>query len=201
MNMPDQPAPLLPRQPALLALGLLLLLALALPADASMRCGSRLVSTGDREYDVRSACGEPDHISHVWTSYVPSRGWIAEEEVWYYNRGPNQLMRVLRFRQGRLRDISTGGYGFHPDSSGSCRPRDLQQGMSELELLARCGEPASVTVRRRGSSSHPRGPWRGGPDRVVEEWIYDFGPQHFYRVVTLHRGEVEAVERGERHGN
>ncbi|ABI55658.1 DUF2845 domain-containing protein [Alkalilimnicola ehrlichii MLHE-1] len=198
MNTPDRNAML-----HTLTLGLiaLVLLAVAAPTEASMRCGARLVTTGDRDYDVRSACGEPDHRSMVWSSYLPARGWIAEEEVWYYNLGPQRLMRVLRFRHGRLRQIETAGYGFNPDSPGSCRPRDLRAGMSELELVARCGEPDSLTIRRRAGSSPPRAPWYGGPERIVEEWLYDFGPQHFYRLVILHRGEVERVERGERHGN
>lgn len=198
MNMPEPAA--IARALGLALLGLVLL-ALATPSEGSMRCGSRLVSTGDRDFDVRSACGEPDHRSMVWSSYLPARGWIAEEEVWYYNLGPQRLMRVLHFRQGRLRQIETAGYGFRPDSPGSCRPRDLSAGMSELELVARCGEPDAVTIRRRAGPSPPKAPWHGGPERIVEEWIYDFGPQHFYRVVTLHRGEVERVERGDRHGN
>ncbi|NIR58745.1 MAG: DUF2845 domain-containing protein, partial [Gammaproteobacteria bacterium] len=79
------------------------------------RCGTDLVREGDPAYQVRRACGEPDWIGR----YHWDHGTHAE--VWHYNFGPNDLIRILHFRDGRLRRIETAGRGFvEPRESGSC---------------------------------------------------------------------------------
>ncbi|MDQ1345556.1 MAG: hypothetical protein QG586_1087, partial [Pseudomonadota bacterium] len=52
------------RLKTLLACLTLLLPGLAL-ADDTMRCGSRLVSTGDGKDKVRSLCGEPTDVAFI----------------------------------------------------------------------------------------------------------------------------------------
>ena len=65
------------RLKTLLACLSLLLPGLAL-ADDTMRCGNRLVSTGDGKDKVRTLCGEPTDVAFVGT--IKRRG--------YYNEGP-----------------------------------------------------------------------------------------------------------------
>lgn len=82
-------------------------------AGDTLRCGSRIVSIDMIAAAVRAICGEP-----AYRDYWPSpdrRYWPGAEdaETWTYNFGPNQLLRILRFRGQRLRSIETDGYGFN----------------------------------------------------------------------------------------
>ena len=94
-------------------------------AEDSIRCGSRLASTGDAKYKVRLLCGEPADVSVIGTMRQP-RMWFHEfkwfwldppwtyvsVEVWTYNNGPSKLMRELRFEGEELVDIRSIGYGY-----------------------------------------------------------------------------------------
>ncbi len=94
------------------------------------RCGSRLVSPGDRAVDVLEKCGSPDEIQdwveervlRDYGSYdderFPHRSpfWVkiqVKVEEWVYNLGPTRFMRILRFENGKLVEIMTGKRG-HP---------------------------------------------------------------------------------------
>ena len=85
----------------------LCLLALATSAWAeTMRCGSKLVSVGDRSFEVLQKCGEPvsrDLIGFTLGSY-DQRDYKIEE--WVY--GPNNgMFRILTFEGNRLKSIET----------------------------------------------------------------------------------------------
>ncbi len=98
------------------------LLALCLPADVdAMRCNSRLVSTGDRTFEVRQMCGEPDdrrvRLENRLVRIFQDGRLIeflvqVEVEEWIYNLGPYRFIRILRFENDRLIRIDTGDYGF-----------------------------------------------------------------------------------------
>ena len=95
-------------------------------ADDTMRCGSRLVSTGDGKDKVRTLCGEPTDIAFVGT--IERRGYTAEGsydysffgpawieqpiEIWTYNFGSSKLLRKLRFVGDELVEVRTDGYGY-----------------------------------------------------------------------------------------
>jgi hypothetical protein len=95
---------------------------------SDLGCGSEIVSTGDRNYDVLRKCGEPAH-TEVWAEERIRRdfGYLFEEnqhrvplfvrelvmtEEWEYNFGPQRFLRYLRFENGRLTKISLGDYGY-----------------------------------------------------------------------------------------
>src|SRR5262245_50559269 len=94
-------------------------------AEDSLRCGSRLASTGDSKYRVLQLCGEPVTVSVIGSMPQP-RTWFHDFkwyyldppysyvpiEVWTYNFGPNKLLRRLRFEGDELVDIRAEGYGF-----------------------------------------------------------------------------------------
>jgi hypothetical protein len=108
------------------------LIAVAMPsvrADDTMRCGSRLVNSGDGKDKVRALCGEPTSVSFVGVQSAPSyyyrnyRGpydysyigpaWAeVPVEVWTYNFGTSKLLRKLRFIGDELDEIWTDGYGY-----------------------------------------------------------------------------------------
>lgn len=107
---------------------LLLALSLAwLPAGVSaaehLRCGGKLVSVGDYKLDVLKKCGDPDltesrdkEVTH--RVYDPKRKVFRElsETVhvddWTYNFGPNRFFYIVRFVDGRVTDIESGGFGY-----------------------------------------------------------------------------------------
>jgi hypothetical protein len=95
-------------------------------AEDSLRCGSRLVSTGDGKDKVRTLCGEPSDVAFVgvierraypsygsyhYSFYGPA--WIElPVETWTYNLGSSKLIRKLRFVGDELVEIRTEGYGY-----------------------------------------------------------------------------------------
>lgn len=166
------------------------------PAHA-FRCGHEVVDRGDHKYDVLSKCGEPDFRDSYATAYLPGVGPVDVIEQWYYNPGPSGLVRILTFQQGRLRSITTDGYGF--DKHGRdrrCEPGDLRIGMSTFELLSRCGEPAARDQWLEISGGLPHYGYLTG-SVVVEEWTYTFGPTRFRRFVRIVRGRVVNIEHGD----
>jgi hypothetical protein len=194
-------------RPLLAAIALLAAGTGAQAAD-SIRCGSRIVSVEARAADVLAACGEPD-FRDVYSYPGPaSPGEIADSEQWTYNFGRNQLLQVLKLRNGRLVDVRTDGYGFPPGSPRNCSSDDIVDGLSKYRLMASCGEPLTRRTigyvnalrpryqRRHGGFSTSRGHY---PVEVFrEEWVYNFGSNRFLRVVTLEDGVVANVENGER---
>ncbi|MDX1608906.1 MAG: DUF2845 domain-containing protein [Halofilum sp. (in: g-proteobacteria)] len=172
----------------------MLLLALSLfavPAQA-LRCGTELVREGDAQFEVRRACGEPDWVAAYHD------GHASDREIWHYNFGPNELIRVLRFRDGRLQRIRTAGRGFRAQAApGGCRPGELLAGMSALEVLHRCGEPVQRELRGVVDRVHPRGLGHR-PRRfrrvLVEDWYYDFGSGYLARRLELVDGIVARIE-------
>ncbi|GFM74104.1 hypothetical protein PSCICL_50960 [Pseudomonas cichorii] len=80
--------------------------ALAATAQAStLRCGSQLISTGDRIFEVQQKCGEPVSQEVLGSKETYSSNYRRSEEVrieeWVY--GPyNGMYQYLRFEGGRL---------------------------------------------------------------------------------------------------
>jgi hypothetical protein len=89
----------------------------ASPADATWRCGSRLVAIGDPAGRVLSRCGEPSYLTaSTEVVTVPLASGvevtrIVPVETWTYDRGPHEFVRYLTFRDGSLEEIVEGGYG------------------------------------------------------------------------------------------
>jgi len=103
-----------------------LLLVFALPAAADgMRCGSKLMTTGDPRSKVRQFCGEPTDVqtrsilrrptfNYGGRYYSYGDGYVEiPVEIWTYNFGPYKLMRQVRFVDGVVDEIETLGYGYH----------------------------------------------------------------------------------------
>lgn len=83
----------------LLFLGLALS-SLAAQAD-TLRCGSHLVSLGDRPFEVQRKCGDPVHRDPIGYTLGPyeRREYLIEE--WVYGPG-NGMLSILRFEVNRL---------------------------------------------------------------------------------------------------
>lgn len=84
---------------------LLALLSAAFMAQAeTLRCGSQLVSLGDRRFEVLQKCGEPAFRDLVGYSLGPNQRREYPIEEWVY--GPsNGMLSILTFEGSRLRTI------------------------------------------------------------------------------------------------
>ena len=100
---------------------LLLICPLLIVNDAfGLRCGNRIVEIGERKFEVIMKCGPPssvekwqeevlgyenhrEHIKKITYSYI---------EEWTYNLGSDRFMQFLKFRNGVLNSIESGGYGY-----------------------------------------------------------------------------------------
>lgn len=178
---------------AALALPAALAAGLASPAAHALRCGGDLVTEGDPAYQVREACGPPDYVKPLHGYKGPDSDY--GDELWYYNAGPNDLVRELRFREGRLARIRTTERGFRERAEpGGCRPNDVRAGMSAYELRARCGEPVQREAKRILRPLRRDGRVHGHHRVWIEDWYYDFGSQYIDRRVRLVDGRVESVD-------
>ena len=81
------------------------LMLLAVDASAAtFRCGSKLVSDGDRTSEVENKCGAPVNRSMVGYTETPNGNIGLQIEEWVY--GPdNGMLSILTFEGTRLRAI------------------------------------------------------------------------------------------------
>jgi hypothetical protein len=97
------------------------LLASAALAQSIMECPLGLVSVGDSEAQVLELCGPPT-IRQTWDQVRVEEtespyGGFSEPAVaipqdeWVYDFGPTRFVMTLRFVDGVVRGIRTGGYG------------------------------------------------------------------------------------------
>jgi len=93
----------------LLAWQLVLVSLFAAPSIAAadtFRCGSQLVSSGDRSFEVERKCGPPTHRTPIGYTLGPNdrREFVLEE--WVY--GPsNGMLSILTFEANRLIRVET----------------------------------------------------------------------------------------------
>ncbi|QRK07900.1 DUF2845 domain-containing protein [Archangium violaceum] len=91
---------------------------------ATLRCGNNLVSDGASRSDVLLKCGEPmaresrtESVGEKTKQKTDESTTTTEHvvqktiEEWTYNFGPQRLMQVAVFENGRLVDVRSGGYG------------------------------------------------------------------------------------------
>lgn len=91
----------------------------------ALRCGHRLVSSGDAPTEVLSKCGPPtaqyqrdEEIEFFQSVFIRGREVLVARritipvEVWTYNFGPHELIYELIFRDNRITNIRTRGYGY-----------------------------------------------------------------------------------------
>jgi hypothetical protein len=89
----------------LLVLALVMLASQAFAAD-TLRCGSQLISVGDRSSEVLHKCGEP--VSRDLLGYKKSANRREEFPLEEWTYGPNGGMyQYLRFEGNRLVQITS----------------------------------------------------------------------------------------------
>ncbi|HLD66929.1 MAG TPA: DUF2845 domain-containing protein [Pseudomonas sp.] len=89
-----------------LTIVLALALASGLVQAETLRCGSKLVSLGDRAFEVQQKCGEPAFRDEVGYSLGEYDRRELRVEEWAY--GPeNGMLRILTFVGNRLTRIES----------------------------------------------------------------------------------------------
>lgn len=83
----------------------------------SFSCEGGIVSTDDRSSDVLAKCGPPDFRDSHQEEVVQRFGNTKQKvyinvEEWTYNLGPNQFIRIVVLKNGRIAEIRTGSYGY-----------------------------------------------------------------------------------------
>jgi hypothetical protein len=81
----------------------------------NFRCpNDNIVSTGDRVSLVTAKCDTPSSIARREEPVKNEEGRTVYVEVqeWTYNRGPNEFVYVLIFRNGVLKEVLNLGYGY-----------------------------------------------------------------------------------------
>jgi hypothetical protein len=90
-----------------------------------------------------------------------------------------------------------------------CGNRLVSKGDSTFEVRSRCGEPTQATqrVETRSERRRIRTPCGRGETRcervqevtvdvIIDEWVYDFGPQTFVRYLTFVDSKLFRVDTG-----
>ncbi|TXK62030.1 DUF2845 domain-containing protein [Alkalisalibacterium limincola] len=184
-----------------LSLSVVVLIGLALwpVAEAeAMRCGGRVVSSGDYDFQVRERCGEPHWVETrrellTQGAYGPlERRQERVIEAWYYDRGANALVQRLVFVDGRLSRTESAGYG--PGArTGNCGDVDFSRGATTGEIALRCGQPDSRALRYRDEIRRDS---RGNEllrPREVEEWVYAGSGGRLGRLLLFEDGRLQRV--------
>ncbi|MET1081399.1 MAG: DUF2845 domain-containing protein [Pseudomonas sp.] len=71
-----------------------------------MRCGSQLISVGERAFEVLERCGEPTYRDLIGYSLAGNEQRELKVEEWVY--GPtNGMLRILTFEGNRLTRIES----------------------------------------------------------------------------------------------
>lgn len=176
----------------LIVLALLLWSASALGLE--MRCNGSLVQAGDSQATVLKKCGNPAYRYHNPHYLAPGVNVMIDDETWYYDRGPNDLIKVLHFRQGILEKITTAGYGFGSSPPRHCKPNQIYVGMTIYELLQTCGKPTKKTSYLEFRASDYRSARNTFRSVRVAFWTYNFGSGWLPRTVRLANGVVKRIE-------
>ena len=180
-------------------------IALASASD-TLRCGNRLVSVGDNKAEVLIKCGSPawkdDWTDQIITNpnSVDASRLSIDRERWVYNFGHNSFLRFLLFENGRLVHIATGSYGYdggHP-SVKLCDSAEIQTGISQYEILQRCGEPAFKDTRQEEQLTSVDKNTNRLTTKRIDEWTYNFGPNKFLRILKFENGRLVGIETGDR---
>lgn len=87
---------------------LLLTIGFSVHAESmTMRCGSKLVSVGDRSFEVERKCGDPVARNFIGYTGDESSGGNLPIEEWIYNQTTGTAYNVLRVVGGRVVSIET----------------------------------------------------------------------------------------------
>jgi uncharacterized protein DUF2845 len=168
-------------------------------------CKGQLVNIGETMNEVAAKCGD--------TVFKETRAIKVEEtdeegtsttdtsiiDVWTYDAGPEELVQSYRFRNGKLTEIRSNGYGtFRDFLIDTCRNGEsLMIGDSTVETYLKCGEPLAKEKRDdKIEESESKGKLLRTFIPVVE-WTYRYGPALPGYTVTFENGVATKIRTRE----
>jgi hypothetical protein len=78
----------------------------------------------------------------------------------------------------------------------SCGSRVVSAGDSKAEVVMKCGEPAWKDSHEEEITERPDADTKRKTTITVDEWIYNFGPQSFLRILEFRNGKLAVVKTG-----
>ena len=163
------------------------------------------MSGGDSAVDLIVRCGQPEwkesYQEEITDRIDPNRKQriYVTVELWTYNFGPQQFMRIVTLRNGVIADVRTGSYGNAKDRDApgpACGDRVISVGDTKPDILNKCGEPFYKSSHQEEQKERFDDSGSRNVIVTVEEWTYNFGPQRFMRVITFRNGTVVDIRTG-----
>lgn len=181
-----------------------MLLCVITMADAqAFYCGERIVSVGDSKADVLLKCGEPASKDARDEEYIEKTGIESKRktrvtiEDWTYNAGPDALVRILTFNNGKLADVREGGRGFDSRAaSPNCGDSLPEIGENKAQVRMRCGEPFARESRTEEIIDALDMDTKRKTVIAIDEWTYNFGPNSFIRFFQFRNGRLVDIKTG-----
>lgn len=77
-----------------------------------------------------------------------------------------------------------------------CKGGIVSIGDSAGEVIYKCGQPASTTQREQKNTETVSKVTRGRTTTIIsiDDWIFNFGPDHFQYQLLLENGRVKHIE-------
>lgn len=89
-------------------------------------------------------------------------------------------------------------------SSLRCGSKLVAEGSTQVETIRKCGEPISKVSRTEVETTKVKEKderfevsQEKAVVKTIEEWTYNFGPNHFLQTVTFVDGKLRKVESGD----
>lgn len=115
---PAKGVPCMIKEGPLVLLFLAICLSLASAPVYGLSCEGTIVDKDATKSEVREACGEPACIRSPKDTFVDKAGIfvpLAMDEEWIYNPGAGRFVHYVRFYQGKVVDVRSGGFGWSGD--------------------------------------------------------------------------------------
>ncbi len=191
--------------------GMLFFLALLLATPcsnmyaATLDCAGGIISVGDTRIDLLAKCGDPDHKESHNEEFVErlddgtKRKLFITVDVWTYNFGPTQFMRIVTLKNGTVANIRTGNYGYGKSSKpgqSECSEQVVTIADTKSDVIAKCGEPPWKDTRQEELKERLDNGLERNLFVTVEEWTYNLGPNRFMRILTFRNGKLTDVRTG-----
>jgi hypothetical protein len=168
-------------------------------------CNGKSVNVGDTKEEVATKCGEAmfKEERSVKLEEVDKKGNRSSTATtineWAFDFGPDELMQLYRFENGKLAEIKSISYGrLHDDPADTCRNGELLAvGDSSLDAFLKCGEPIAKEKQASKVIEESNGDKKLRTTIPVAEWTYRYGPDTPGYTLTIENGVVTGIRTRE----
>lgn len=165
-------------------------------------CRGQIVNTGEAMAEVAAKCGEAalKEQRTVSVKETDKSGTLATTttiDEWTYDFGPEELMQMYRFENGKLTEISSIGYGRpHDDQGENCRNGQLLAvGDTAVDAFLKCGDPLMKEKKEDKVTETEDGGTKRWTAVSVVEWTYRYGPDLPGYTLRFENGKVVEIRQ------